>query len=147
MSFNFGDAGGAVSDIFGAMGDMSEASAYGQAAKYATQNAQLEQTSTQIQEFQANRAITQSIGATQAATAGAGFTQGGSSGDILRSSAAQGGLTKNLISIQGQVNENGYLEQASQFKGMQSAAQAAAGGGLFGGLLKGIGAIASIAAI
>lgn len=137
---NFGDLGGAVSSIFGGIGDLSEASAYGKAANYAGQNAEIEQQSTAIQAMQAQRKITQTTGQEQAQVAGAGFANSGSSADLLRSSAEQGALTKNLIQEQGAITQNGYLEAQAQYQGMQGAAQAAAGGGILGGILKGVAA-------
>jgi hypothetical protein len=145
LANGFGDLGGAVSSIFGGIGDLSEASAYGTAAKYAGQNAELAKETTAIQAFQAQRKIGQVEGGQQAEVASAGFTNSGSSADLLRSSVAQGSLTKNLISIQGKVNENGYLEAQSQYQGMQANAEAAGAGGIFGGILKGVGALLAFA--
>jgi len=138
---DFGGLGSAASSIFGGIGDLEEGAAYGKAAEYAGQNAELEKQSTDIQEFQAQRKITQTLGGQQAEVASAGFASSGSSLDLLHASAAQGNLTKNLISIQGQVNENGYLEAQAQYKGMADAATMAGIGGIVGGVLGGIGSI------
>jgi len=140
-------AGGAVSDIFGAVGDFAEAGAYTTAAQYATQNAQITQQSTAIQEYQAGQKIVQATGAEQAATAGAGLSSGGTNLDLMRASVQQGSLTKNLISLQGKVNENGYLAEAASYTGMASAANSAGKGGVAGGLIKGVVAAVEIAAM
>lgn len=136
----FGSLGGAVSDIFGAVGDWAESKSYGDAARMAKENAQLTTESTALQEYQATRQITQTQGATASAEAGAGFEKSGSGADILRSGAQQGELTKQLVQINGQQQELGYLSQAAQFQGMQEAAKQAANGGLFGGIASGIAA-------
>ena len=134
MAFSVGTLGSGIGSIFGAFGDLSEASSYQDAAKYAGQNAQIAAESTAIQEFQAQRKITQTIGAGVADTAGNGLKVSGSSLDILHESAAQGSLTKNLISLQGQIDVNGYKEAQSQYNGMASAANSAGIGGILGGI-------------
>ena len=143
----FSDAAGSVSDLFGAAGDSSEASAYGKAAEIAGQNAGIATQSTAIQQSQASRQIYQSLGGINAAAASNGLTTGGSAGDIYRSSAYQGALTKQLIGRQGLINENSFLAEQASYQGMQSAANSASAGGIFGGLLKGVGAIASVAGL
>lgn len=142
-----GGLGGAVSTLFGAAGDAAEASAYGQAAKLASQNAQIAQESTAIQETQAQRQIFKVIGGQQAEVGGAGMLQSGSAQDLLRASASQGSLQKQLIQQQGAITAAGYQEEAAAYKGMQGAAKAASSGGIFGGLLQGAGAIASMFAL
>jgi hypothetical protein len=143
----FSDAGSSVSDLFGAAGDAAEASAYGKAAAIAGQNAEISKQSTAIQQSQASRQIYQSLGGINAAAAGNGLAEGGSAGAIYRSSAYQGALTKQLIGRQGLINENSFLAEQASYTGMQSAANAASAGGVFGGILKGAGAVASFAGI
>lgn len=144
MATAFDFAGSAISDLFGAAGDASEAKAYGQASAFAKQNAQVSAESTALQQYQAQRQVYQITGAGQAAAAGNGLTGGGSAQDILRSSVQQGALQKQVIANQGIINENSYLEQADQYTGMQKAAKSAQGSGIFGGILNGIGAVASV---
>lgn len=136
MALDLGEIGGGISSIFGAFGDLAEAGSYSDAAKYAGENAQIAKESTDIQEFQAQRKITQTIGAGEAVAAGNGLKEGGSALDILHDSARQGSLTKNLISLQGQIDVNGYKEAQSQYNGMASAANAGGIGGLLGGIAK-----------
>lgn len=140
MAGIFDALGGASSDIFGAVGDLKEAQAYGLAAKYASQNAQISVASTNIQETQASRKIFQTLGAQSAEVASAGFASGGTNGDLARSSIAQGSLTKSLISEQGLITRNSYEEESARYKGMQSAAKAAATGGFLSGIFKVAGA-------
>lgn len=132
-----GGLGGAVSSIFGGIGDFSEADAYKKAAEYSTLNAQLETESTDIQMTQARRQIFQAQGATRAAAGGAGLSLSGSIGDIIRSNQQQGNLQLQLVHTQGLINENAYLEQAAANKGMAAAAEAGGVGDIIGGVLKG----------
>jgi hypothetical protein len=92
----FRDIGGGVSDLFAAeadrakaKGDLAEAQEYGLAAAYADKEALYTRTSTQIQEYQQQRALSKSLGDTSAGIAGAGFAAGGSGLDMLRESASQ----------------------------------------------------------
>lgn len=144
---NFGDLGGAVQSIFGAMGDFAEAKSYKKAEDLATQNAGIANESTRIQQFQAQRNIYQTIGKQQAQVAGAGLASSGSALDLLRSSQQQGELTRQLIGTQGLIQQQGFLQEANAYGGMASAASAAGNGGLFGGIMKGIGAVASVAGL
>lgn len=118
----------AIGDIFGAIGAAEEATAYDQAASYATQSAQIEKESTAIQQTQLSRVIYQTLGAQRADQAAGGFTSGGSAGDVYRSSVSQGSLAHQLVAQQGAINRNSYLAAASQYKGMASNARAQATG-------------------
>lgn len=142
-SFTTGRVADATSGLFGAAGDIfggfeaslgSKASAaqYGYAQQFTK-----EQTAISAQAAQRN--IYQSLGAAKANVAGSGFQLGGSAGDILRSTAAQGALTKGVISAQGAAQEQSYLQQQKQ-------AKAAGTGQLIGGILKGVGEIAGVVA-
>lgn len=131
-----GDAGGAVKDIFGGLGDMAEASAYKDAAKYAAQNAVITAASTRIQESQLARKVFQTVGAQSAQVASAGFASSGSSLDLARNSIAQGSLQKQLVADQGLINENGFKEESAKYTGMASAAKSSGIGGFIGGALK-----------
>jgi hypothetical protein len=139
-----GGLGGAVSSLFGAAGDAAEGDAYGKAASLADENAKIAQESTAIQETQATRQIYKTIGGQEAQVAGAGFSSSGSAQDLLRSSASQGSLQKQLIQQQGAITAIGYEQEADAYKGMQSAANASAAGSGIGGLLSGIGSVAGI---
>ena len=141
-STGWADVGGAVNDLFGAAGDTSEGNAYGEAASYDKLNAQITQQATGIAETQAQRQLYQVQGGTQAQVGGAGFANSGSSMDILRSSAQQGALQKQLIQAQGQITSNGYEAEAQHYSAMQKAAYssstakgAAGAGNLIGGVL------------
>lgn len=133
-----GGIGDLFSGIFGAIGNEDEAAAYGQAAKFAEQNAVISQEAGNIKLEQASRGIYKTLGAQAAGYAGAGLTTGGSAQSVLRDSVTQGSLEKAIVNEQTQINVTGYEAQAAQFKGMQGAAQAAAGGGLLGGIFKAV---------
>lgn len=142
-SQGFGALGGAVSDIFGGIGEFATAKGYSQAANYAGINAKIAQESANIQQEQATRQIYKTIGGVQSDVAGAGLATSGSAGDILRSSASQGALTKQLVQEQGDINVLGYKAEQASYQSMASAAKAAGGGGILGGLLKVAGFAAS----
>ncbi|CAB4132183.1 hypothetical protein UFOVP134_59 [uncultured Caudovirales phage] len=129
-----GDIGAAAQDIFGGIGDLEAASAYGQAAQYAGQNAQLEKESTNIQQAQLQRHIESAVGGQVAQTAGAGLAVSGSALSAYKASMQQGALAHGITAVQGQINVNSYLEAQAQYKGMQNASNAAGIGGILGGI-------------
>lgn len=132
----FGDISSAVDGIFGAVGSAAAAKSYGQAAAIARSNAQLSTESTAIKQVQADRAIYQTIGGQQSDMAGAGFSGvGGNAGDLLRSSAAQGALQRQLIGVQGLIETNSYQQQAASYDAQQAASKAASSGGIFKSIL------------
>lgn len=180
-SSTFQNAGGAVTDLFAAygaeqqgqisaegtrikaQGDLAEAQQYDLAQTLAQQNEQFTKTSTAIQQAQQTRNTTLQIGGEQAGQAGAGFAASGSGLDILRESASQGALAKEVIGQQGQITEAGYQEQATSYGIMSSTARQAAGeeeeianqqenasniagiGDIAGSLFKGAAAVAGLA--
>lgn len=133
--------GGAVSDLTGAAGGLSEASAYSKAAQIATTNEALATESANLQEYALNRQAYQTISAQKSQIAGAGFAQGGSALDLARSSQQQANLAQGVTKIQGEITAGGFAQQAAAYEGQAAAAKAQAGGGIFGGLLKGAAAI------
>lgn len=141
-----GDFGGAVSDIFGMFGSQKAGGAYKKAAAIATENAALAKTAEQIQVAQTGIQTFQAIGREKAQTAGAGFnTLEGSAGDLLRSSAQQAALAKQLVTTQGEINVRGYQQQAQAYQGQADAAATAAKGQGAGGLLKTVAGVATLA--
>lgn len=140
---SFLDFGSAVKDIFGAVGDASEASAYGKAASYAETNAKIATEAANIQGVQAKRQLLMTTGAQQAGYAGSGLKQTGSAVDALRSSMQQGALQQQVIKEQGIINTNSYDEAAAQYQGEEGAAKAAEAGGVAGGIAEGIAGIMS----
>lgn len=131
------DIGGGVSDIFGgyakaaglnlkAAGDRVEAGNYDLASTLAKQNEQFTEQSTGVKQLMADRARYMGIGTETADIAGAGFAESGSALDLLRSSAQQGALQKQLIGQQGLITEAGYNEQATAYSNLASYARMAA---------------------
>jgi hypothetical protein len=125
--------GSAIGDLFAgfaaqskAAGDLIEQQNYELAAKLAQQEAQFTAMSTRIQEMQESREINKSLGQTTADVAGAGFATAGSAIDLLRESAAQGAITKQVTQMQGNITEAGYKEQAASYSNMAAAAGMAA---------------------
>jgi hypothetical protein len=153
-----------------AEGNLTEAQNYTLASTLASQNAQYTQMSTAIQQAQQQRSTTIQIGGQRAAAAGAGFAASGSSLDIMADSARQGALYQAVLGQQGLITEAGYQEQAQSYTNMAAAATNAAAveeniatqteqlasetqstgtlseiGDFAGALLKGAGAVASLA--
>jgi hypothetical protein len=109
-----------ISDVFAGFGmeakqqgDLLEQQNYLQAEKFANTEAEFTKQSTAIQEMQQSREISKSLGQTTADVAGAGFATSGSAIDLLRESAAQGAITKQVTQQQGNITEQGYREQAA----------------------------------
>lgn len=126
ISSGIAGIGSGIGDLFSASGDRASASAYRKASKIATQNAELEVQSTQIQEAQSSRQVFQTLGAQEADVAGNGLTESGSARALFASSASQGALQKQVLEVQGQINENSYKAAAAAYTGQASAADAAA---------------------
>jgi hypothetical protein len=135
-SSTFGDLGGAVKDIFGGIGETQSAAGYQKASQIALENEGIAKQSTAIQETQAQRQIYQTIGGQQADVAGAGLAASGSALDLLRSSAQQGSLTKQLVANQGAITALGYEQEANSYQGMAAAAKTAGSGDFLGSLFK-----------
>jgi hypothetical protein len=131
---NFGLIGAGIGDLFAAGGDKDEENDYKQAASIATQNVAISAESTDIQKTQAQRDIYQTIGSQQAEVAASGTTGGGSAQALLRSSRSQGALQQQQLTVQGQINQNAYKEQAQAYTGEADAAGAAASAATAGGI-------------
>lgn len=154
-SNTFSLGGGAVSDLFAgfsardkanmraeglnlnasglrikAQGDLAEATNYDRAAGLARENEQYIVQSQRIQQLQLDRQIAGSIGGQQADVAGAGLKQSGSALDLLRDSASQGALAKDVLARQGAIQEQGYEEQAQSYETMAAAGRMAYSGEL-----------------
>lgn len=140
-SAGFADVGSAVSDIFGGVGQLQSAKGYAAAAKYSAQDAEIAKQSAAIQETMAQRQITKTLGGQQADIAGAGLSASGSALDVIRDSAHQGSLTKQLIANQGQINVNGYQAESENYSAMAGAAKTAGTGGIVSGLVSAAAAV------
>lgn len=134
------DPSGAVGDLFGALGSFEAAAGYSKASKSAYKSADITRASTKIQAQQQDIQTFKVIGGEQADTAGAGFlTDSGSAGDLLRSSAQQAALSRQLIENQGEITAGGYDAQGAAYKSQQKAANAQGEGQIVGGVLKAVG--------
>lgn len=138
------DFGAAASDLISAGGEQSSAAADTAAASLEEQNVQLERESVAVQSAQQQRQLYKSLSSTQAQAGGAGLSSGGSIGNVLRASAAQGALAKNIIGIQGTIQENAYQTQATAYEGEAAAASAAATAKQGAGAFEILGGVASI---
>lgn len=137
----FSAAGSAVSDIFGAIGSFAQAKGYKAAAGYATENASIAEQSAKIQGYMAQRQITKTLGGQQTDIAGAGLAKSGSALDVVRDSAHQGSLTKQLIANQGAINVQGYQAEAASYDAMATAAKASGTGGIINGVISAAAAV------
>jgi len=111
-----------------AQGELAEAGEYDLAAVLARQNKQYTEQSTAIQQLQLERNISATIGGQRAATAASGLKASGSSLYLLADSARQGALAHQVLSMQGQITEAGYEEQAQSYEVMAAAQRMSATG-------------------
>lgn len=137
----FADIGSAASSIFSGIGELQSAKGYKKAAGFAGLNADISQQSADIQELMASRQVYKTMGGQQADVAGAGLASSGSALDLMRDSAQQGSLTKQLIANQGEINVMGYKAEEASYSSMASAAKASGIGGIVGGVIKGAAAL------
>ncbi len=166
-SSTFSNAGGAVTDLYGAFGakqkselsaeglelkakgDLAEATQYDLAGQYT-------RTIGAIQSAQQDRSTTMQIGGQQAAIAGGGFAASGSGLDILADSARQGALAKATIETGTEEKSDSYSLMANTARETaateedianktRSAGTMAMFGDFAGAALKGAAAIATLA--
>lgn len=123
----FKGAGDIFSGFEAAAADREEAAYYGKAAQWT-------QYSTGIKELAANRQIYQTLGTGRADIGASGLKLSGSAADVMRASAAEGSITRNMIGLHGQIDEQGLIAQ-------EKAAKDQASGAEIGGILGGIGQI------
>lgn len=132
-------AGDLFSGIFQGIGDFEAASGYSKAADYAGQSAKLTHVSTLIQEKQKQREIYGVLGGQRSDIAASGAFASGSAMDIIRSSAQQASLSKQLIAHQGLITELGFKAQKSAYESQASAAEMAGIGAIGGGIINAAG--------
>lgn len=120
----FKGAGDIFSGFESAAADREEAAYYKKAAAWT-------QYSTGIKELAANRQIYQTLGQGRADIGASGLKLSGTAADVMRASAAQGSITRNLIGLQGQIDTQGYIAQA---KSAEDQATGAEVGGILGGI-------------
>lgn len=132
----FGSLGGAVDSLFGAAGQFQAASGFKKAAGYSKLQGQIAQQATRIQQLQAQREIYRTIGGQRADFGGAGLTLSGGALDVMRDSASQGALTRQLIAAQGAIEALGYEAETEAYLSQAAAAKTAGKGGILGGVLK-----------
>jgi hypothetical protein len=120
-------AGQIFSGFASADADREEAAYYKKAAGW-------EKYSTDIKEMSFNRQLYQTLGTGRADIASSGLKISGSAADVMRQNAAEGAVTRNIIGLQGEIDEQGLLAQAK-------AAEDQATGAEVGGTLGGIGTI------
>lgn len=132
---NFGEIGSGIGGVAGGIGDLFAAGGYGDAAAAAEKDAELTRRMTAIQEVQEQRKDYMLMGGTESDVAGAGFAMSGSGLDILRSSAQQASLSKDLIATQGEINATTFDAQAAAYNAQANASTAGGVGGIISGAL------------
>lgn len=154
----FSGLGGAVQGIFGgvaanktASGYAASAAGYAKASQIAAQNEQISRVGTSIKQLQASREIFRALGGQQADIAGAGLKATGSALDVIRASAAEGALTRQLIGLQGSIEALGYRQEAESYASMAQSAAASGSaskssglGSTIGGLISGAAGLVSL---
>lgn len=154
----FSGLGGAVSGIFGGIAGGQQAKGYKaaeagylNAAQRSRENAFLSAEGTSIKQLQASREIFRVLGGIRSDVAGAGLKQMGSAGDILRSSASEAALTRQLLGLQGSIEQRGYEQEAESYQAMAASAATSASaskssgiGSTIGGLISGGAALFSL---
>ena len=105
--------------------DILEEQNYNLAAKFATENVDITEASTKMQEAAEQRQAFSTIGTQKAGEAGGGLAESGSALDILRSSNEQAAYGKAVLAFQGGVTEAGFSEQAASNYMMAQAAKKA----------------------
>lgn len=133
MAVDFEKIGGAVGDIFGAVGGLkdakglkSQAQGYERAAAISDLNKEIAGQASAIQMVQSDRDIYKALGSQAAAIGGANLAASGSALDIMRDSARQGSLTKQLLGRQSQIEQLAYEQEADSYKQMAAASTSAA---------------------
>ncbi len=135
FSSGIGAAGDLFGGVMGGISDFQAAGGYKSAAKLATQSAALSGASTRIQFMQEQRKIYQVTGGQQADIAASGLKMAGSALDIIRSSAEQASLSKQLIERQGEITTLGFKAQATAYSAQASASETSGIGSIVGGVL------------
>lgn len=146
MGIDFDRIGGAVDDLTGAIGSFSaakgykaQAKGYDAAAEISRVNKEIASEAAGIQAFSADRDIYKTLGAQRAAIGANGLSASGSALDVLRDSATQGSLTKQLLGRQSAIESLSYDQEAASFEMQAAAARNAASSSKksgIGGLVK-----------
>lgn len=137
-------ASGAVGDIFKGFGAAAEAENYDAASALAFRNVEYSKKSFAVKDQMADRSIYKAVEGQQADVSGAGFAASGSALDLLRDSQREGALTKELLTIQGTMEQDSYNEQGKAYHNMAEAARMAETGFYVSAALKGVAAITSL---
>lgn len=120
------DTMSATAQGYAVQGANIEAGTYGTAADVATNNAAVEAASQKVQAFQENRLIGSTVGSIRADTEANGFKSGTGTGmNLIRSSYQQGDLAQQIIAVNSNLAQEGYLGQALASRGEQAAASVA----------------------
>lgn len=138
-SNTIGNIAGAVGDLFSsqataaglhlkAKGSQIAGENYRLAAGLAGENAAFVEGDTNVKTARAERQLYLGLGQEISGITGSGFrADTGTSLDLLRSSVEQGALERNLINIQGTIQEDAFKEQQKSYNTLASYSEYAAG--------------------
>ena len=145
-------AGTAIGDFTAAGAANQSAAEYEAAAQVALSNEQVVKGSLVTQIAQEQRKFELTMGAQRAQLAGAGFMQGDSSGGgsgsgyyLGKASTQQFNVNTSQITSQNYLQQQGYAQQATADENSAEQAKKAAQGGMFGGAMSAVSAIAAVA--
>lgn len=147
MAIDFSGLGGGVDTLFGGLGGLdtakgykAQAKGYERAAEISGINKGIAEQAAGIEMVQAEREIYRTLGSQRAAVGASGLAASGSALDVMRDSARQGSLTKQLLGAQSDIEQLAYDQEASSYLAQAEAAKAQAKAskkGGIGGIIKG----------
>lgn len=139
----FGYIGGAVEDLLGIGPSRAAAGGYRGAASLSRNDAALSVAATKVKETQLQREAYKVIGGQQSDVAGAGFAATGTALDLLRSSTQEAAAAIQLNDVQGMIEKNQFLAQATEYDTKAASEEANASGDIFGAIFKTVAAVGS----
>ena len=130
-------AGSLIGGLFGKKGGDAAAKVATQNALLAEEGARLTEAGTALDLTRMTRAGFQTQGAIQASAGASGLKTSGSALDVLRSSAANIALDKQLRGMQGALDAIGYKSKANDYRAQAAGAKAQGNASLVQGVLGG----------
>ncbi len=132
-----GLVGGLVKGIFGKKGADASAAAFAKNAQMSRENANIVRAGTALDMERLARAGAKAAGSISAGAGASGLKTSGSALDVLRESATQNALDRQLRGYQGALEARGYEQQAISQDAQAKGAKAEGKASLFGGILGG----------
>jgi hypothetical protein len=136
--------GAAVGDLFAAEGLEASAEGYRQAAAFSRTNLGFTEESIRIKKLMADREIYKALGGQENDIATSGLAASGSALDIMRDSAQQGELTRQMLDLQGKIQVTTLKQQIAAYETQANAAEDAAEGKLWSAGINAVSAVVSL---